>query len=40
MHNSVLIIALNRKPWAYVDVGVGVLMLTSIFFVQEAFRKG
>src|SRR5688500_6001746 len=36
LFNPLIIIALDRKAWTYVDVGVGVLMLLSIFYVQEA----
>jgi hypothetical protein len=39
LFNPLILIELDRKAWIYVDVGVGVFFLISIFYVQEAFRK-
>lgn len=35
LFNPIFIVGLDRETWTYVDVGVGVLLLLSVFIVRE-----
>jgi len=39
LFNPLIPIALDRGAWAVIDIGTGILLLASIFFVQEADGK-
>ncbi len=35
LFNPIFLVSFHRKTWAYIDVAAGVVLLVSLFFVQE-----
>jgi hypothetical protein len=38
LFNPIAPVRLDRQTWAYLDIGTGVILLTSIFFVRELIK--
>lgn len=40
LFNPVIPIHLNRETWAFIDIGVAILLLVSIFLIKRHRRSG